>query len=142
MLLDNTNLCCNYMLALQQGDVEEVARLRAEVERLAGLLATAEAAGEEAGHLRDIIEAEKESKVLQVCPESSIKCCDMPGLVSLVFRRGCWSCSISESDQVIRRRQASKASWSRVACDTVCHALRNRFPPFVGIGSLRCQLLM
>jgi hypothetical protein len=57
-------------------------RLRAEVERLAVLLANAEAAAEEASHLRDLLEAEKESRALQVIKEPSDPCAALCG---------CWS---------------------------------------------------
>lgn len=47
-------------------DGEEVMRLTAENKRLASLLAEAENAAEEAAQLRDVLEAERESRTLQV----------------------------------------------------------------------------
>ncbi len=45
---------------------EELTHLQSENARLASLLAHAEVAAEEAAHLRDMLEAEKESRALQV----------------------------------------------------------------------------
>lgn len=44
----------------------ELVQLRSENKRLSMLLVEAEAAAEEAAQLRDILEAERESKALQV----------------------------------------------------------------------------
>ena len=58
--------------ACMQG-AEELTHLQSENVRLASLLAHAEVAAEEAGHLRDMLEAEKESRALRV-QTSSVPC--------------------------------------------------------------------
>ncbi len=63
------------MSAFLQGG-EDVAQLIAENKRLTSLLAEAERAVEEAAHLQDVLEAERESHALQVHPLNN-KCSDL-----------------------------------------------------------------
>lgn len=53
-------------------DSEAMAELQAENKRLAGLLADAEVAAEEATQLRDALEAKNEAQALQVCDLSFV----------------------------------------------------------------------